>query len=96
MNDPNDKKRMWFGHKRIGIGIRPTSWQGWLVIAAGAVAEFASISLAHGLYPSWFIAKTSGYGFNPVCWQGWTACIGPILIWLAVLRYIYFKQLDAK
>jgi hypothetical protein len=27
----------WFGPKRIGWGIRPTSWQGWAVIGGVVV-----------------------------------------------------------
>lgn len=26
-------KRSWFGPKRVGIGFRPQTWQGWLIIA---------------------------------------------------------------
>ena len=26
-------KKPWFGPKRTGFGWRPTSWQGWLIIA---------------------------------------------------------------
>jgi hypothetical protein len=25
--------RAWFGPKRVGFGIRPQTWQGWLVMA---------------------------------------------------------------
>ncbi len=28
-----DTKRYWFGPKRIGFGVSPRSWQGWLVLA---------------------------------------------------------------
>jgi hypothetical protein len=28
-----ETKRYWFGPKRIGFGIGPRSWQGWLVMA---------------------------------------------------------------
>jgi hypothetical protein len=30
--------RPWFGPKRIGWGLRPQTWQGWLVIAVLVVA----------------------------------------------------------
>jgi hypothetical protein len=26
------ERRPWFGPKRIGFGLRPQTWQGWLVI----------------------------------------------------------------
>ncbi len=25
-------RRPWFGPKRVGFGIRPQTWQGWLVV----------------------------------------------------------------
>lgn len=36
-----DTKRYWFGPKRIGVGISPRSWQGWLVMAIYALAIIA-------------------------------------------------------
>lgn len=27
--------RPWFGPKRIGIGYRPQTWEGWLVLLGG-------------------------------------------------------------
>lgn len=33
---PSDRTP-WFGPKRVGWGIRPQTWQGWLVIAAFAI-----------------------------------------------------------
>lgn len=32
MSDEKRPKKPWFGPKRIGYGIRPTSWQGWLIV----------------------------------------------------------------
>jgi len=26
------EKKPWFGPKRVGWGLRPTSWQGWVVV----------------------------------------------------------------
>jgi hypothetical protein len=26
-------RRPWFGPKRIGFGLRPQTWQGWLIVA---------------------------------------------------------------
>ena len=31
VENEGDKKK-WFGPKRIGYGIRPQTWQGWLVM----------------------------------------------------------------
>jgi hypothetical protein len=28
------QKRSWFGPKRIGWGLRPQTWQGWLITLA--------------------------------------------------------------
>ena len=33
--------RPWFGPKRIGYGLRPQTWQGWLVMALFAVVVVA-------------------------------------------------------
>ncbi|HVW42348.1 MAG TPA: hypothetical protein VHC18_13450 [Amycolatopsis sp.] len=32
------ERRPWFGPKRIGWGIRPQTWQGWLVLIVVVVA----------------------------------------------------------
>lgn len=32
-NDQQDH-RPWFGDKRVGWGLRPQTWQGWLITAA--------------------------------------------------------------
>ncbi|MDX6706385.1 MAG: hypothetical protein QOD83_3503 [Solirubrobacteraceae bacterium] len=37
----NDTRRPWFGPKRIGFGMRPQTWQGWLLTAALAAAIIA-------------------------------------------------------
>jgi hypothetical protein len=35
MNDDDPgRPRPWFGPKRVGIGFRPQTWQGWLVTLA--------------------------------------------------------------
>ncbi len=31
MKDDKNEKRPWFGPKRMGFGISPQTWQGWLV-----------------------------------------------------------------
>lgn len=42
-NDQQDH-RPWFGPKRVGYGIRPQTWQGWLLIAVGtAVVIVAAV-----------------------------------------------------
>jgi hypothetical protein len=88
----DDNKKPWFEKKRLGLGIRPNSWQGWLVTAFGVGAEVVTITLAHQKYPSWFVAKTSGSGFSPATWQGWLCTIGPIIAFLALITLIYFHQ----
>lgn len=34
MADSENNRRAWFGPKRVGWGLRPQTWQGWLVTAA--------------------------------------------------------------
>lgn len=88
--DPD--KEPWFGPKRIGIGIRPTSWQGWtfLILALLIVAGIAF--QAPKRYPAWFAAKTIGSGYTPATWQGWTISLVPVLLILVCIWYIYRKQ----
>lgn len=45
----------WFGPKRIGIGIRPTNWKGWV-----SVLIFAAVVTAVGL---WFLPRHNTIGF---------------------------------
>ena len=35
------QRKSWFGPKRIGWGIRPQTWQGWLIV--GLAAAFAAL-----------------------------------------------------
>jgi hypothetical protein len=35
---PVDRRRAWFGPKRIGCGIRPQTWQGWVIVLFGTAA----------------------------------------------------------
>ena len=30
-------KKAWLGPKRIGLGVRPQTWQGWTIIAVPAI-----------------------------------------------------------
>jgi hypothetical protein len=39
--------KAWFGPKRIGYGIRPQTWQGWLVMA-GLTAAIILIAVLLG------------------------------------------------
>jgi hypothetical protein len=39
-------RKPWFGPKRYGIGVRPQTWQGWLVTLAFAVAVIAATMIA--------------------------------------------------
>jgi hypothetical protein len=48
MDEPTDDHRPWFGPKRVGYGIRPQTWQGWLVVVVPAAAiAVVAILLAH-------------------------------------------------
>jgi Ni/Fe-hydrogenase subunit HybB-like protein len=38
------EQRPWFGSKRIGYGMRPQTWQGWLVVL-GFVAVVVLVAL---------------------------------------------------
>jgi hypothetical protein len=40
-------KKAWFGPKRLGWGISPHSWQGWLVTAFCLAGFTVSLSLWH-------------------------------------------------
>jgi hypothetical protein len=41
----SDGRRPWFGPKHIGFGLRPQTWQGWLVTLAIIVAVTAVAAL---------------------------------------------------
>jgi hypothetical protein len=41
MSSGGDPKRPWFGPKRVGRGLRPQTWQGWLVMAGFTVLAVA-------------------------------------------------------
>lgn len=41
-------EKSWFGPKRIGLGIRPQTWQGWLIVLViCALIVVGGILLAH-------------------------------------------------
>jgi hypothetical protein len=43
-----NEQRPWFGPKRIGFGLRPQTWQGWLVTLAIVVAVVSvAVFLSH-------------------------------------------------
>ncbi len=45
----DEPRRPWFGPKRHGVGIGPTSWQGWLVTIGGGIVVVVLVKLvAHG------------------------------------------------
>ncbi|WP_036140709.1 hypothetical protein [Luteibacter sp. 9135] len=48
----------WFGKKRIGWGIGPRSWQGWLVIAIYTVMMMAVRIMAGASHP-WLIGAST-------------------------------------
>ena len=39
--------RPWFGPKRIGYGLRPQTWQGWLIIAVLVAVIILIATLTH-------------------------------------------------
>jgi hypothetical protein len=45
MNNEDRARRPWFGPKRIGIGLRPQTWQGWLVTLAIVVVIVLVIAI---------------------------------------------------
>ena len=44
MTNPPGK---WFGPKRIGYGLRPQTWEGWLIVVAVVVAVYVVLALFH-------------------------------------------------
>ncbi|SEO57997.1 MULTISPECIES: hypothetical protein [unclassified Luteibacter] len=42
----NATGKAWFGRKRVGWGIGPRSWEGWLAIAAYVALMIASSALS--------------------------------------------------
>jgi hypothetical protein len=40
-----DGRRPWFGPKRVGFGLRPQTWQGWLVIAVSTIAVIVVVTV---------------------------------------------------
>ena len=40
-------KKPWFGPKRVGVGVRPQTWQGWLVTLLPAVVVLVIALLIH-------------------------------------------------
>ena len=45
MADETPVRRPWFGPKRVGYGIRPQTWQGWLVVLVPTVV-FVALAIA--------------------------------------------------
>jgi hypothetical protein len=43
MTNPPSK---WFGPKRIGVGIRPQTWEGWLIVLVVTAAVAVVVALA--------------------------------------------------
>ena len=39
--------RPWFGPKRVGYGLRPQTWQGWLLVLAPSAIVLIVVSLVH-------------------------------------------------
>lgn len=47
-------KRPWFGPKRFGYGVRPQTWQGFLIVGLGAAFLIVIATLTGGHSP-WMI-----------------------------------------
>ncbi len=43
----DDKRRGWFGPKRIGYGVRPQTWQGWLLVLIPTVIILIVAAMVH-------------------------------------------------
>jgi hypothetical protein len=39
------RNRPWFGPKRFGWGLRPQTWQGWVIIIVPALIAIAAVVL---------------------------------------------------
>ena len=42
-DDPHGQS--WIGSKRMGYGLRPQTWQGWLVVLGGAAVFVAVVAV---------------------------------------------------
>jgi len=67
-------KRYWFGPKRVGFGIGPRSWQGWMVMVAYVVVV---VTLKQLLPPE---AHQAGF------WTGF-AVITAAVVGIAIVTY---------
>jgi hypothetical protein len=47
--------RPWFGRKRIGWGMRPISWQGWLLTVVYMIAIYAAVRLLAAHHGALFV-----------------------------------------
>ena len=45
-------RRPWFGPKRFGVGIRPQTWQGWLIVLFFLVVLITAATLLLSTHPS--------------------------------------------
>jgi len=92
INEPEEKKRLWFGPKRNGYGYTPRTWQGWLYIVVGVAAQVAIAFGAPHLWPAWYVARANGQGWNAVGWQGYAVALAPAAVVLAGLWYVFRIQ----
>ena len=57
--------RPWFGQRRVGWGLRPISWQGWLLTVLYLLVAFAAARAlaAHhvALFVTALVVLTAGY-----------------------------------
>jgi hypothetical protein len=47
MTGGQQARRPWFGPKRLGYGLRPQTWPGWLVVAIGTVVVILAANWLH-------------------------------------------------
>lgn len=45
MMNESGARRPWFGPKRIGFGLRPQTWQGWLITLVPVAVVIAVVTL---------------------------------------------------
>lgn len=45
MKEEQPPKKPWFGPKHIGYGIRPQTWQGWLIVVIVTVIVVVVVRL---------------------------------------------------
>lgn len=47
MDNSGKQRKSWFGPKRIGFGLRPQTWQGWVVTLLVLAVIVLIVELSH-------------------------------------------------